>query len=218
MFNRWLQQISDQANTIIERQSHALRGEVFELGVTLLMIAAGLILIIAGAIMSCVTLHYILAQHFGQTVAMGSMAAIMILFGLAIGYAGKQMEVRAARKWQQAVEKSKQLEQEASAASSSASHNRPHTTGHHAPASPHATAFAPHHSYHDASQQPPAASRHTATLDIVREHPMASATIAAAAAMTLGLAIGRSRIARAAVKSAILASGRIALDRYLRSR
>lgn len=206
-----LQRISDSLSQMVHQQGRYLRGQLFDLGVTLLVIAAGLVLLLAGVIMACITISRLLHLLVGDVWAMTIMSLLMLLGGVALAMAGRQMEVRASRKWHEPPAPASERGSDAHGFGSSQEMQARHQASYREDIS----------TSHSSSIMDQAAmakeylhlteDRLGSKLDIVRRHPIASAGVA----MGVGMLLGRSRMARSVVKMAAIAGGKMVIDHLL---
>lgn len=226
MISGLLHKITSSFSQMAQQQVRNLRGQMFDLGVTLLVFAAGLVLLLIGIVATCFTIYKLLQLMVGDVWALIIMSLLLVGTGLGLVWAGRHMEVRASRKWfdrpklpAHSHEDAARFRQEGIPLG--APGLRPP-----GPPGPPGIRTSQHASHYSS---PPTILDQAAMakqylqqtedqlnqhLGFVRRHPIASAGVA----LGVGMLLGRSNLARGAMKVAAIAGGKMLLDKFLNSK
>jgi hypothetical protein len=200
----WLQKIRLMVASTVHRQGRFLRGQVYELAVTLMIIGVAMLLFLLGLVAGGVAGYMALRNLVGQAGAMGIITALFLAGAVVLAFVGHKMQQvgmsRSASDYDDTDRRSRR-DRQGEAGYSDEFHSRGSATYPPGLASP-------SRGISDMKQQL------DKPLDMVKQYPVTSMGVA----LGLGMLLGRSKAARKAMKTAMKVGGKMLLDHYLHSR
>lgn len=184
----------------VHRQGRYLRGQIYELVVTLMIIGVAMILFVTGLIAGGIALYLALRHVVNPAGAMGIITALLLGMAVILGLLGHQLQRLGINSREEHHDHDGHDPQQ------HAWQDRPSASPAVTPSSKSGSkAGHPFHEMEERLKKP---------LKLVKHYPMASIGVA----LGLGVVLGRSKSARSTMKTAAKVGGKMLLDHYLKDR